>query len=313
MLEKLKQIAASKMADQNFDCLAVSVLNFNTSRFECFELTNKSVITSGEPSLFFDLASLTKPLTLASTFLKEPKLFSSDLELLLNHRGSLPEWGRLSKETWKEQISAYPIKKADVLYSDFSALRLMLELEKKSGKELKDLCSFFWDKALVHWKELPKNANTANSGSRKGQPIHGDVHDDNAFVLNQFCSHAGMFGTINGLSQSLLNLDSKSNLIDVMKKAMPKKGPDERYVNGWDTVSNPEDTLAGPGCGALTFGHLGFTGTSVWIDPEKGIGSVILSNATQKHWYSREQLKDLRQALGSAIWCQIPSANDALD
>jgi CubicO group peptidase (beta-lactamase class C family) len=62
------------------------------------------------------------------------------------------------------------------------------------------------------------------------------------------------------------------------------------------------NTLAGLGCSENTFGHLGFTGTSFWIDLEKARGAVILTNATQSYWYERSGLTNLRKTIGEAIW-----------
>jgi CubicO group peptidase (beta-lactamase class C family) len=50
---------------------------------------------------------------------------------------------------------------------------------------------------------------------------------------------------------------------------------------------------------------LGFTGTSIWIDPERMLGHVILSNATKIHWYDKQGLNDLRRAIGQEVWSGI--------
>jgi len=54
-------------------------------------------------------------------------------------------------------------------------------------------------------------------------------------------------------------------------------------------------TLAGSRANLSTFGHLGFTGTSIWIDSERKVGTVILSNATQNYWYDKAELNKLRK------------------
>ena len=87
-----------------------------------------------------------------------------------------------------------------------------------------------------------------------------------------------------------------------LKKNFPAQKTDDRFILGFDRVTDPENTLAGKGASLNTFGHLGFTGTSFWIDLEKMKGSVILTNATQTYWYERSGLAQLRKALGSAIW-----------
>jgi len=273
---------------QNFDCLAVGVLDFKTSTYKTREVT---------PDLFFDLASLTKPLTLSSVKFGHPKLWEKDFDLLLNHQAGLPDWGRLSKNNWREELLSFPLKKSPTLYSDFGALRLMLELEKKSGKSLQELASFYWDKDLLFWKDLVKTAPV--TGIRKGLPITGQVHDDNAYIIDSFCSHAGLFGTIGGVCKSLISLNDKTSFVGEVTQAL-KKGKGDRFVEGMDTPG--EKSLAGKGHGLLTFGHLGFTGTSFWIDGEKERGHVILTNATKNYWYDRRGLNELRRQLGEELW-----------
>jgi CubicO group peptidase (beta-lactamase class C family) len=78
--------------------------------------------------------------------------------------------------------------------------------------------------------------------------------------------------------------------------------PKHRFVNGWDRAQDLENTLAGTGCSEHTFGHLGFTGTSIWIDPVKKLGHVILSNATKLYWYDKQDLNNFRRLIGQRIW-----------
>ncbi len=298
-MEQLRQTARELLNLQHFDYLAVGMVDFSAKRSETFLLAKGANLNPD--AVYFDLASLSKPLTLSFSYLKHPGLFGEKEKLLLNHEGGLPSGGRLSKANWKEQILSYEIKKSPTLYSDYSALRLMLELEKKSSGPLKDLCSDFWSEGLSFWKDLMPGSFSAPTGFRFGRVIQGQVHDDNAFVINEFCSHAGLFGTIDGVCKTLLKADDKLNLVSSVFTEVQKSSPD-RFVFGWDRISNPGDTLAGEGCSPLTFGHLGFTGTSIWIDPEKKVGAVILTNATQNYWWDRRPLNNLRRVLDTMIW-----------
>ena len=301
MIASLLDSALSLMKERQFDSLAMGGIDFTGHNFDSWEITEKKKV-SKKPFLFFDLASLTKPLTLSATCLIHPKLFAdSKLELLLNHKGGLPSWGRFSVKNWQEQVLSFPIKPSSTLYSDFSALRLMLELEKKAEKELQNLCHAYWDPHLLFWRDLKKEHLCAWMGVRRGKKIQGQVHDDNAFIIGRFCSHAGLFSTIDGLCQSLINLNKQYCLLNVMKKKCTENKED-RFVMGWDRVENEVQTLAGEGASPLTFGHLGFTGTSIWIDPQKNKGHVILSNAVSASWFDRKGLNDLRKKLGSDFW-----------
>lgn len=299
-MEKLKNLAFELMGKQHFDSIAVSVIDFKANEFESFEIS--ADVFSTKPYLYFDLASLTKPLTNSAIRLKQPEIFDEKMMLLLNHKAGLPVGGLLSKKTWKDELLAYDIKESPSLYSDYSSLRCMLEIEKKTGKSLKELCSFYFDKELLHWKDLPEDSFSPEYGIRNKKIVCGEVHDNNCFNINQFISHAGLFATVGGLSRSLLNLEKSVGMIAQISKLIPAQKADDRFVLGFDRVMDPENTLAGAGCSLKTFGHLGFTGTSFWIDIEKMRGAVILTNATQTYWYERTGLNHLRKKLGEAIW-----------
>lgn len=279
-----------KQSKANFDCFFFGSIDFSKKSYELIDTSEK---------VWFDLASLTKPLTLSLTALTQPDIFDEKLLLLLNHQSGLPAWGRLSKNNWKEQIFSYPIKKSETLYSDFGALRLMLEIEKVTKKSLKDLCLPFFDKELMFWKDLPPQSLSPVTGFRSGKDIRGVVHDDNAFVLNEFCSHAGLFSTGEGLLKTLININEKCDLLSAMDKKLSQKH--DRFVLGFDTPSSM-DSLCGEGDLKKCFGHLGFTGTSFWIDCKKKRAQVILTNATKNSWYDREELNTLRKKIGTLFW-----------
>jgi len=295
MLNQLKKISATLLEQQTFDFLSVAVIDFKSHKYDFFNLNKLGT----DP--IFDLASLTKPLTLSLNYFKNPGLFkeNSKLKLLLNHQGSLISGGRLNHSDWKKQLLKYEIKESPTVYSDYSALRLMLELKidfEKSCKEFLGSKVLFW-KDLTHEQKL----KCAPTGTRNGKVIQGEVHDPNAYTINEFCSHAGLFSNIKNLAETVIDFDKKFALIQKMTEEFnaPKLS---RFILGWDHAEDLENTLAGKGCSAKTFGHLGFTGTSIWIDIERLQGHIILTNATQTYWYDRTPLNNLRKALGSFIW-----------
>jgi hypothetical protein len=248
---------------------------------------------------YYDLASLSKPLTLAGTFVMNPEMYNNHTwMLLLDHRAGLPAWGRLSSNNWKEQILSYKITESAVCYSDFSALRLMLEIEKKRKTDLFTLCSSFWDKELAFWRDIPSSGWSPLTGFRNKAPISGIVNDDNAMRIGGFCSHAGLFATIEGLCKSMVNLNKNYGLLKLLKE---KFNRNNRFICGWD-IANNHNSLAGQGHSSETVGHLGFTGTSIWIDLKQNFGYAILTNATKKYCYDRNGLNHLRREIGSFIW-----------
>jgi CubicO group peptidase (beta-lactamase class C family) len=133
----------------------------------------------------------------------------------------------------------------------------------------------------------------------RGGPVVGAVHDENAWALTGAggSGHAGIFGTIDAvLSFGLGVLDGLSS-IDWMLRVRP--GGTLRA--GFDGKSPPpEPSSAGARIGPRAFGHLGFTGTSLWIDPDAG---VVLALLTNRVCPTRDHL---------AIRAARPRAHDAL-
>ena len=101
-MEKIKNLAFELMGGQHFDSLAVGVIDFQSQKFESFEM--QADVFSTKPYLYFDLASLTKPLTNSCVYLHQSELFDDKMKLLLNHKAGLPMGGLLSKKTWREEL-----------------------------------------------------------------------------------------------------------------------------------------------------------------------------------------------------------------
>jgi CubicO group peptidase (beta-lactamase class C family) len=293
-VDKYLAYANEFLEKSNSDGVAVAILDFKSNDFKHFELENKKV-NKGEGTIYFDLASLTKPLVNGFSYISE-SISDPKLELLVNHRAGLPAWGLLPKSGWRDQIMAYDIAESKTEYSDFSALRYMLELEKLTGKTAQDICKKNTNDKIVFWKDL-KNEHVLQNGFIEKCSNFGKVHDPNAYNLDVFTSHAGLFGTIDGLANSIIDFNQKHDLLGKFKTKS-----ESRFKCGFDTVENTENTLAGNGCSSTTFGHLGFTGTSLWIDPELEVGHLILSNATKLYWFDKKELNILRKKIGSLVW-----------
>ncbi|MEV6845149.1 serine hydrolase domain-containing protein [Actinoplanes sp. NPDC051411] len=103
--------------------------------------------------------------------------------------------------------------------------------------------------------------------------IVGEVHDENAWAMGGSSGHAGAFGTLDLVTRaarSWLNTPSRAT-------ECWSAGPDgERYGLGWWLA--PTRGLGGPHPGPGSFGHSGFVGNRIWIEPARGYGVVILSN-----------------------------------
>lgn len=113
----------------------------------------------------------------------------------------------------------------------------------------------------------------------------GEVHDDNAWAMGGIAGHAGLFSTANDvhlIASSLLDsYHGRGGLVsqDTVKKFWTRDGGvnGSTWALGWDTPS-AENSSAGKLFSRTGVGHLGYTGCSIWIDPEKEIDVVLLSN-----------------------------------
>ena len=294
--DKLDNIINSSDVFSVMDELSVAIIDFKKSKYEAKTYSQNNLNTKS----YYDLASLTKPLTIGLIQFIKPNIVKGDLKLLLDHQSGIPSWGLLPRATWRDQINSYEINKSPTVYSDFGAIRAQLEFERVTSSSLYERCGEYWDEEILHWHDL-SSESCLKTGMRNHKPIIGEVHDPNAWVINEKVSHAGLFGTIDGLSRTLLVLEDKFSFIDSFSKNLDKGGID-RFINAWDRVTSKSTTFAGNMCGDKTIGHLGFTGTSFWVDCEKGMGNIILSNATRDGWYQKNELNEVRRALGNYTW-----------
>jgi CubicO group peptidase (beta-lactamase class C family) len=117
--------------------------------------------------------------------------------------------------------------------------------------------------------------------SSRGYPLQGEVHDDNAAVMGGVAGHAGLFSTVSDLSifaQMLLNGGTYGGVrivSDTAVELFTTRSVGTRAL-GWDTCQGDY------GCGRYlsenAFGHTGFTGTSMWIDPDRDMFVILLTN-----------------------------------
>ena len=137
MKQELKQEVRSLFESCSFDCLAVGLLDFVAQTVESIEFYQG---VESQQRHFYDLASLTKTLTVTLAYLKNPSVFDEKMHLLLNHRAGLPAYGNLRPQTWRDEIMAFPLKESPTHYSDYGPLRLMLEYENKNKHKFALLC-----------------------------------------------------------------------------------------------------------------------------------------------------------------------------
>jgi beta-N-acetylhexosaminidase len=145
--------------------------------------------------------------------------------------------------------------------------------------------------------------------------LRGEVHDENAFALGGVSGNAGLFGTAADLAafaQMLLNggiyahhrLLARSTIQEFTARQVVG---DSARTLGWD-VPTPPNSAAGHYFSPSAYGHTGFTGTSLWIDPERDLFVVLLTNRVNPT-RANEQIRQVRPVIHDAILQALGLAN----
>lgn len=228
-----------------------------------------------------------------------PEKAQITVKQLLTHSGGLEAGANIwtytrGREQYLAQINARPLEYAPgtkMIYSDWDMILLQLVMERITGKTLDVLATEKIFKPLGMTDTQfqpplslrPRIAPTQVDEARGGL-LWGTVHDENAWAMGGVAGHAGLFSTARDLalfSMMILNGGEGVNGARIVKPATiarwtARQGKESSRTLGWDS---PEGgSSAGQFFSPWSFGHTGFTGTSIWIDPEKDLFVVVLTN-----------------------------------
>ncbi len=241
---------------------------------------------------------------------------------LLEHGGGLCGWISLAAtlkgeglvewlKTHSSRLCENPIGQM-ALYSDVDFWLLGLVAERVWGsldKALeKEICEPLGLKELRFGPLLDKSQVAATEFStERGRLLWGEVFDENTFTLGGVAAHAGLFGTARGLAgfckEWIKARNGKSSWLTGETALLFSKKvgrvPQSSWAYGWDTRS-PVGSSAGQHFSLKSFGHLGFTGTSLWIDPEAEAYVVFLSNRVHPS-RDDDRIRRLRPRLHDAV------------
>ena len=261
--------------------------------------------------------------------LKESAVGGATLRDLLAHSSGLPCCTELFRELgedldrdeargrYLEHIAGTELavaRRERAIYSDLGVLLLGEILERGSDRGLAQQVEEevleplgLIDTGYVPPEELRERIAPTEFDSWRGRLPHGEVHDENTLALGGIAPHAGLFGTARDVAvfgQAMLNggLYGDRRLADSETVALFTRRaelvPGSSRALGWDTPSDPSS--AGRYFSARSFGHTGFTGTSLWIDPELDLIVVLLTNRVHP---TRDNIaiRRLRPAIHDAV------------
>ena len=189
---------------------------------------------------------------------------------------------------------------SNYLYSDLNFMLLGEMVEQVGGVSLNRFCrdkiyrslglraTDFIDISLVRTRRLepvPEMFAPTSVCSLRKRLLVGEVDDENAFAMGGVAGHAGLFSPareVDRIAHELLRCYlGKSDFVPqkIVREfwTRDKTVPNSTWALGWDRPS-PEYSSSGHHFSADAVGHLGFTGTSIWIEPARAISVVILTN-----------------------------------
>ena len=238
------------------------------------------------------------------------------LRMLLAHSSGLPGYARLFEIAQDREallhaclhlpLEATPGSRAE--YSDPGFILLGHALEITAGESVEDFCSreVFAPLGMTstcfrppaEWRSaIPP---TEEDLTFRRRILQGEVQDENCFILGGASGHAGLFS--NALdpllyAQSLFDgrLFTPETIRLFTTRALPA---DSSRALGWDTPSQPSSS--GRFFSHHSAGHLGYAGTSLWIDFERQIAVVLLTNRTWPHRQS-QAIRTIRPAFHDAV------------
>lgn len=211
------------------------------------------------------------------------------------------------------------------LYSDLGFMLLGVIVERVTQQSLAAFCDreVFGPLSAAPLGFLPNG--TALSAARfdaahpiapteddpwRGRVLCGEVHDENAGALGGIAGHAGLFGTTRAVlalsSAWIAAWQGRDSLLDsrLVRRFVTRQAsiPGSSWALGWDTPSAPSSS--GRHFSESAFGHLGYTGTSLWIDPSRELEVVLLSNRVHPT-RRNERIKAFRPQLHDLVWEEL--------
>jgi CubicO group peptidase (beta-lactamase class C family) len=249
----------------------------------------------------------------------EPRCRGVTFRMLLAHSSGLPAYEKLflRAPTREELLAAAfgvrliadPGTKAE--YSDIGFIILGVALERIADEPLDRFCQreifgplgmalTTFNPAIDSRKAIPP---TVDDWTFRNRIIQGEVQDENASVLGGVAGHAGVFSTAGDLAIfAHTMLDGGRPILRPETLAIFTRREDSPLGTsralGWDTPSSPSQS--GKYFSTRSFGHLGYSGTSLWIDPARQLAVTLLTNRTWPDC-SNQAIKEIRPRFHDAV------------
>ncbi len=269
---------------------------------------------------------------------EDPRRDEVTLRMLLAHSSGLPAYEKLflrahTREQLLEAACTTPLANdpgSHAEYSDIGFILLGVVFERLADESLDRFCQreILGPLGMANTTFNPASAlrpgipPTADDQTFRHRIIQGEVQDENASVMGGVAGHAGLFATAQNVAifaQAMLRVNDGPT--GVLARRHPEASPNSVHplfrpdtisvfttretspegtsrALGWDTPSSPSQ--AGRFFSPRSYGHLGYTGTSLWIDPERKLSVTLLTNRTWPDC-ANQAIKQVRPKFHDAV------------
>ena len=309
-MTSLEQFTRSLIGDGAATAAAALVLQGSEVLGEAYERADSASL--------FDLASVTKPFTATLALVldqsgdlplatpvgaiweeADPRVAQVTLEQLLRHQAGMRRWMPLYEvcadraDVCRQLLGGEWLDAEGEVYSDLDFMLWAMSAEQALGASYSDLLrervleplgaeqfSFGDDVtnvlgcALPTGKEVALAAAVGIEVAEQPAPELGQPQDGNTRFLGSSCGHAGLFATLAGV-QALAGIYSAPGGLLSEESLLRSAGSSGRYGLGWFRAG---ETAAGRSLGSQAFGHEGFVGSSLWLDPADDRVLILLAH-----------------------------------
>lgn len=247
------------------------------------------------------------------------------VRMLLDHTSGLPPYMALYRlaasraMAYELLYNATPVRVPGTSpqYSDLNAMLLGVLVEAVTGEPLdefaqRDVFAPLRLSSTAFTPSLTPTLSVAPSWSAGGRPVSGRVNDDNANLFGGVAGHAGLFSTGDDVARFAQTWLREGRTPDgpwvsaaAVREFLHRSAQSGSRALGWDTpeMRGSEPSIYGRLAGPRTFGHTGWTGTMLWIDPTRDLFLVFLTNRSlqPRARHSISALRTLRSALSDMV------------
>ena len=250
---------------------------------------------------------------------KTPSIRDLSVKQLLTHNSGLSAWQPIFAQASTRETAIANLLQSDIVhpaghycYSDLGFMLLGLITERITGQRQDTFVQehIFKPLGMKNTRYRPNGspasnniAATENCGWRN-RTLQGDVHDENAYAMQGVAGHAGLFGTASDLAtyaQAWLNHNPIIANKELMQTATQEHLNNQNVRRGLGFMLKHPDSSAGAFMSERAFGHTGFTGTSLWVDPARDFFAVLLTNRVHPSRTTFEGMQQLRREFHDAL------------